>query len=99
VYLKTGAGITYQTVGGTLVTRYGGYAVAREFYSPKYEENKATSLSDKRATLYWNPLVSTDASGQAKVEFFNSDSARRYLIVVEGIDPMGRIGHLVKFLE
>ncbi len=100
VYLKTGAGITYQTVGGTLVTRYGGYAVAREFYSPKYEENnKATALSDKRATLYWNPLVSTDATGQAKVEFFNSDSARRYLIVVEGIDPMGRIGHLVKFLE
>jgi hypothetical protein len=99
VYLKTGAGLTYQSVGGTLVTRYGGYAIAREFYSPKYEENNNTAISDKRATLYWNPLVTIDGSGQAKVEFYNSDSARKYLIVVEGIDPLGRLGHLVKFVE
>jgi TonB-dependent SusC/RagA subfamily outer membrane receptor len=100
VYTKTGAGISYQSVGGTLVTRYGGYAVPREFYTPKYDEvNTATAITDKRATLYWNPLIETDSTGSTELEFYNSDSAKKHLIIVEGIDKLGRMGRLVKILE
>lgn len=100
VYTKTGAGLMSVSVGGTLVTKYGGYAVTRQFYSPKYDEKSlATATSDKRATLYWNPLLKTDENGKAAVNFYNSDSAKRQLIVIEGIDSFGRLGRLVKILE
>ena len=100
VYTKTGAGISYQSVGGTLVTKYGGYSSPREFYSPKYDEKSAlTAATDRRATLFWNPLLKTDESGKAKIDFFNSDSAKRHLIVIEGIDKFGRLGRLVKIVE
>lgn len=100
VYTKSGAGIRYQSVGGTLVTKYGGYATPREFYSPKYDEKSpATAVTDKRATLYWNPLVKTDENGKATFSYFNSDSAKRHLIVIEGMDSLGRLGRLVKILQ
>ncbi|GMQ27965.1 TonB-dependent receptor plug domain-containing protein [Algoriphagus confluentis] len=100
VYTKTGAGISYQSVGGTLVVRYGGYHANREFYAPKYDQaSPQTAITDQRATILWNPLVETDANGQAKLEFFNSDLAKRHLIIIEGIDAMGRIGRTVKLIE
>lgn len=100
VYTKSGAGITYQSVGGTLVTKYGGYATPKEFYSPKYDEKSpATAVTDKRATLYWNPLVKTDENGKATFTYFNSDSAKRHLIVIEGMDSLGRLGRMVKIIQ
>lgn len=100
IYTKSGAGIRYQSVGGTLVTKYGGYATPREFYSPKYDEKSpATAVTDKRATLYWNPLVKTDENGKAAFSYFNSDSAKRHLIVIEGMDSLGRLGRMVKILQ
>jgi TonB-dependent SusC/RagA subfamily outer membrane receptor len=100
VYTKTGAGIKYQSEGGTLVTKYGGYAIPKEFYSPKYDEKSPiTAITDKRATLHWIPKLQTDESGKAKIGYFNSDSAKRHLIVIEGIDKFGRLGRLVKILE
>lgn len=100
VYTKTGTGISSVSVGGTLVTRYGGYDSPREFYSPKYDEKTVENANtDSRATIYWNPSVTTDASGQAKVEFYNSDAARRQLIIIEGMDAEGRLGRAVKVIQ
>lgn len=100
VYTKTGAGMSYRSVGGTLVTQYGGYDSPKEFYAPKYDEKTAeNAVTDKRATIYWNPLIKTDASGQAKIEFYNSDVAKRQFILIEGMDAQGRLGRLVKILE
>lgn len=100
VYTKTGAGVSYQSVGGTLVTKYGGYAAPREFYSPKYDEKSpATAVTDKRATLYWNPMVKMEENGKASLSYFNSDTAKRHLIVIEGMDSLGRVGRVVKILE
>lgn len=97
VYTKTGAGISYQSVGGNLVLSYGGYNSPREFYSPKYDE-PAPSVTDQRATLFWKPILEIGQDGKGTLEFFNSDSASRLLIVVEGIDSTGRLGRLVKIL-
>lgn len=100
VYTKTGAGIGYVSVGGTLVTKYGGYASPREFYAPKYDEKTLENAAkDSRATIYWNPAIKTDASGKAQVEFFNTDSAKRHLIIVEGLDAEGRLGRAVKVIQ
>jgi TonB-dependent SusC/RagA subfamily outer membrane receptor len=100
VYTKSGAGITYQSVGGTLVTKYGGYATPKEFYSPKYDEKSpASAVTDKRATLYWNPIVKTDENGKATFTYFNSDSAKRHLVVIEGMDNLGRLGRMVKIIQ
>lgn len=100
VYTKNGAGINPVSVGGTLVSQYGGYDSPREFYTPKYDtKTTENSVSDNRATIYWNPMIKTDASGEAQVEFFNTDSAKRQLIIVEGMDEEGRLGRAVKMIQ
>jgi hypothetical protein len=74
-----------------------GYAIAREFYSPKYVVNKlSTTGPDLRTTIYWNPKVITDkTTGAASVQFFNADGAGSYRAVVEGIDNNGHVGRFV----
>jgi TonB-dependent SusC/RagA subfamily outer membrane receptor len=100
VYTKAGTSTVYSNVGGTLVTKYSGYSIPRVFYSPKYEENSpANKLTDKRATLYWNPLIQTDQSGKASLSYYNSETASRHLLILEGIDSQGRLGRLVKVIE
>jgi TonB-dependent SusC/RagA subfamily outer membrane receptor len=100
VYTKTGASLVYSSVGGTLVTKYSGYSIPRVFYSPKYEESSpANKFTDRRATLYWNPLIQTDASGKATVSYYNSETASKHLLILEGIDRQGRLGRLVKVIE
>ncbi|OOG74312.1 TonB-dependent receptor plug domain-containing protein [Algoriphagus sp. A40] len=100
VYTKTGAGMNFQSVGGTLVTRYGGYDSPREFYAPIYEEKTTeNATSDKRATIYWQPLIKTDTSGKTQIEFYNSDAVKRLQVVIEGMDAQGRLGRIVKILN
>ncbi|WP_075350012.1 TonB-dependent receptor plug domain-containing protein [Algoriphagus marinus] len=99
VYTKTGSGFG-KSVGGTLVTKYGGYAVPREFYLPKYDTKTVeNAIKDARATIYWNPLVETGENGESLLEFYNTDIASKQMIIVEGIDSEGRLGRLVRILE
>lgn len=99
VYTKTGASVSV-SVGGTLVTRYGGYSVPREFYQPKYDiKDFSTAATDKRSTIYWNPVVKTDENGLVNLEYFNTDIAKRQLLILEGMDAEGRLGRLVRVLE
>jgi TonB-dependent SusC/RagA subfamily outer membrane receptor len=100
VYTKTGGKTSYNSVGGTLVTKYNGYSTPRVFYSPQYEEGgSSTSLTDKRSTLYWNPLLQTGSDGRAEVTYYNSEAATKHLLIVEGIDIKGRLGRLVKIVQ
>ena len=100
VYTKSGASTVYSSVGGTLVTKYSGYSTPRVFYSPKYEENSsANSMPDQRATLYWNPQIATDREGKASLSYYNSETATRHLLILEGIDQRGRLGRLVQVVE
>jgi TonB-dependent SusC/RagA subfamily outer membrane receptor len=100
VYTKAGTSTTYSSVGGTLVTKYSGYSTARTFYSPKYEENSsANTKPDQRATLYWNPQITTDRAGKASLSYYNSETATRHLLILEGIDQRGRLGRLVQVVE
>jgi len=70
-----------------------GYYKAREFYTPKYDIPEAAHAKpDKRATLFWQPSFLTNKNGKASFEFFNSDEAENFQIVVEGTDGYGTLG-------
>ena len=64
------------------------------FTSPDYSEalRKESRIPDYRNTLYWNPEVGTDVNGKAEVEFYTSDEAGDYMILVEGFTSDGHRG-------
>jgi hypothetical protein len=73
-----------------------GYYKAREFYSPKYDDPKTNKeMKDLRSTIYWNPDVATDKTGNACLEYFNADGKGTYRVVIEGIDANGNLGRQV----
>jgi hypothetical protein len=74
-----------------------GYAAVKTFYLPKYSgprENQPTR-NDTRSTIYWNPNVTTDSTGNATLEYFNADGRGTYRVIIEGIDKDGNIGRQV----
>jgi hypothetical protein len=79
-----------------MVFKIKGYETAREFYSPKYgmreDQDEVNNVSDLRSTLYWNPMINTDADGEAEVIFWNSDARTKVNVSIEGISKSGRPG-------
>ena len=100
VYTKRGGG-SYSPGRGYEKTRIAGYTVERQFYSPDYSVNKKVNeLPDKRATLYWNPNLTTDSiSHQVSFSFYNTDITKKMRIIIEGIDDEGRIGRIEKVIS
>lgn len=70
-----------------------GYSPYTEFYHPKYDtpERRRNSQPDLRTTIYWNPTLTLDEEGKAEIEFYNSDTAPRHHIEIEGIDANGNV--------
>lgn len=69
-----------------------GYSLIREFYSPKYENQKhSIEKTDFRSTLYWHPNIWTDEYGEASVTYYNSDQTGEVSIIMEGLTTDGRI--------
>jgi hypothetical protein len=73
-----------------------GFNLSREFYSPKYDAAKSSAVGiDLRSTIYWNPKVVTDKTGNASVDYYNADGKGTYRAVIEGIDSDGNIGRYI----
>ncbi|HZY35987.1 MAG TPA: TonB-dependent receptor, partial [Mucilaginibacter sp.] len=73
-----------------------GYAKVKEFYSPKYDDQKINApMPDLRSTIYWKPNIVTGRDGKASFEYFNADEKGTYRVVIEGIDANGNLGRLV----
>jgi len=64
-----------------------GYCIRKEFYIPAYDqpEVRQRTTPDFRTTIYWNPVVRTNASGEAEVSFYTADYTASYSYVLEGI--------------
>ncbi|MBC6988092.1 hypothetical protein [Hymenobacter sp. BT491] len=77
-----------------LVQEYEGMQWQREFYAPRYETaaEKQSRLPDARTLLYWNPNVATSADGKKSLEFYTSDHAGKYLVVIQGLAENGLVG-------
>ncbi|PWS28212.1 hypothetical protein DHW03_07385 [Pedobacter yonginense] len=72
-----------------------GYNKEKQFYSPKYDAPASTNRSDLRTTIYWNPKVVTDVTGNSSFEFYNADGRGQYKVIVEGIDASGNLGRSI----
>lgn len=60
-----------------------GFAFQEDFYHPDYRRKTPTpETHDYRRTLYWNPELSLDADGRARVHFFTG--SREASLRVEG---------------
>jgi len=71
-----------------------GFYRAREFYVPQYDGSpKAPTRPDFRSTtLYWNPSVTIDASGAARLSFYCSDASGSFQVSGEGLSVSGMPG-------
>jgi len=80
-----------EPIPGRIMTRIKGYQVAREFYSPKYIASTPgkKETADIRTTVYWNPLIKTDADGNAKVTFWNTDERGTVHLNLQGVSLEG----------
>ena len=80
---------------------YEGLERQTEFYSPRYQNQlqRESRVPDNRSLLYWNPSVTVSKGGVQQIEFFSSDLAGMYQVVVEGITPEGVPGSSVYNFE
>jgi len=76
---------------GTRKTWLDGYSLVKEFYSPNYLE-LPPEPNDYRRTLYWNPMVTTDENGNAKIQFYNNSRCTDFRISAETVTSQGKIG-------
>lgn len=68
------------------------YEYSRQFSYPVYESTNTAYRHDYRETLYWNPVVETDKTGKAQIEFYQSDANSAFRIMTEGISANGLVG-------
>lgn len=78
-----------------------GFSPTKEFFSPNYaSNNEAGILTDERTTLYWNPYLLTNAKNKSiDFSFYNSDKAKKFKVVLEGILENGKLLHIEKLVE
>lgn len=71
------------------------YGFNKYFYSPKYTavSKNDMELKDFRSTIYWNPNIVTNDSGEADFHFYSSDSKGTYTVIIEGTDMNGSFGY------
>lgn len=79
------------------VLDYDGFQNTREFYSPMYPGDITNQLRipDYRTTLFWSADNQIKEDGKAKLEFFTSDLAGKYHIVVQSLSENGEAGSKV----
>ena len=97
LYIKPGATIylyrhhvfTTESNKGLRRTYFQGFNQASTFKTEDY--NVIPPMADFRRTIWWQPDITTDAQGKAKVEFFNNSTCEEMYISVEGMTLDGKI--------
>ena len=80
---------------------YDGLQLQREFYSPVYETKELfeNRIPDFRNTLLWSPDITTDQDGEAKIQFYTSDSPGKYIVLLQGMSANGNFVSAHTFFE
>jgi hypothetical protein len=78
--------------GSTTTYRPWPITAPKVFYSPKYNVKPAIINPDYRATLHWEPNITTDVNGKATATFYTSDIKGKYTVKIVGINAQGYIG-------
>ncbi len=76
-----------------------GYDAVKKFPIPDYAVDDIKK-PDNRTTLYWKPDITLfDNNREIKISFYNSDNAKRFHVVFEGITTDGKIVSFEKVVE
>jgi len=80
---------------------FNGFSITREFSSPDYTERgtKGDISKDNRLTLYWNHDLNTDSHSELKFRFYNSGTAKKFKVTIQGMDAQGRLIYLQQILQ
>ena len=78
-----------------------GYSRPRKFNHVNYSGTSPFEMDSKcKSTIYWNPIVKTDAiKGTATISFYASDVAGKYRLVAEGVTEKGEPIRCVYIIE
>ncbi|MCR5313137.1 MAG: hypothetical protein K6E54_05775 [Bacteroidaceae bacterium] len=74
---------------GIRKSHFQGYNIPSTFEMEDY--SLLPAMEDFRRTIFWEPDVKTDASGNAQVEFWNNSSCHEMYISAEGMTPDGKM--------
>lgn len=100
IYTLKSEDVKYANKKGISSVLLNGYTSYKEFYSPDYFTKSADSQIDTRTTLYWNPYILTDKKNKTfKIEFFNNDITKRFRVIVEGVNALGKLARIEKIIE
>ena len=89
VYLYTHRLFSTESRKGLRRTYFQGFNQASTFKTEDY--SVIPPMADFRRTIWWQPDITTDAEGKAKVEFFNNSTCEEMYISVEGMTPDGKV--------
>ena len=89
VYLYTHRLFSTESQKGLRHTYFQGFNKASTFKTEDY--NVIPPMADFRRTIWWQPDITTDAQGKAKVEFFNNSTCEEMYISVEWMTLDGKI--------
>lgn len=62
-----------------------GYQPTSPFFQVDYSQKEDRELKDQRQTLYWNPYLVTDESGNVTVSFYTNENAGPMTVEVRGL--------------
>lgn len=81
-------------------TILGGYSRFKEFFNPSYEKASDNFETDNRTTIYWNPyLITNKKNPRVRIQFYNNDVTKKFLLVLEGVNTDGKMTRVVKLIE
>ena len=89
IYLYTHRRFTTASNKGIRRTHFQGFNLASTFQMEDY--SIMPPMADFRRTIYWNPDVTTDATGKAQVEFYNNSICEEMYISAEGMSSDGKM--------
>lgn len=89
IYLYLHRRFTTESQKGIRRTYFQGFNSPSTFQMEDY--SVIPPMEDYRRTIYWNPSVTTDASGKATVRFYNNSTCQYMHISAEGMDADGRM--------
>ena len=89
IYIYTHRIFSAESNKGLRRTYFQGFNKASTFKTEDY--NVIPPMADFRRTIWWQPDITTDEQGKAKVEFFNNSTCEEMYISVEGMTLDGKI--------
>ena len=89
VYIYSHRIFSSESNKGLRRTYFQGFNQASTFKTEDY--NVIPPMADFRRTIWWQPDITTDEQGKAKVEFFNNSTCEEMYISVEGMTEDGKV--------